>query len=73
MSTQRHKKPSRKQRGDTQFPGITRHAEEIGCHRVHLNLVLKGERRSSRLLAAYKALLLREGREVPVTLKTRTA
>jgi hypothetical protein len=64
---------NKKQRGDTQFPGITRHAALLGCHRVHLNLVLKGDRPSPRLISAYKALLKQEGREVPAALKLRTA
>jgi hypothetical protein len=64
---------TKKKRGETLFPGITRHAQSLDCHRVHLNLVLKGERRSQRLLSAYKSLLKKEGREVPASLKHRTA
>lgn len=58
-------------RGETLFPGITRHAKILQTNRSHLNLVLKGERRSVNLLSRYKALLKTEGRPIPTDLNIR--
>lgn len=52
-------------RGETRFPGITRHAKTLGTNRTHLHLVLIGERRSRSLIQRYTALLKKEGRPVP--------
>lgn len=60
-------------RGETLFPGIQRHAKSLGCNRTHLHLVLKGDRKSARLLKLYKELLTKEGREIPQSLRKRTA
>lgn len=57
-----------KPRGETRFPGIVRHAEQLGCSRVHLNLVLSGKRTSKSLLKGYRDLLKSEGRVVPANL-----
>jgi hypothetical protein len=67
------KRSNRKPRGETKFPGVIRHAETLGCHRVHLHLVLSGKRHSSKLLRAYKALLTSEGRAIPTELQRRAA
>ena len=42
------------------FPGICRHAQELGVHRIHLYQVLAGKRVSHRLMRDYKALLRKE-------------
>jgi hypothetical protein len=60
-------------RGDTRFPSIVRHAAALECSRVHLFLVLIGERTSPRLLSGYKKLLTQEGRSVPADLRRRAA
>jgi hypothetical protein len=38
------------------FPGIGKDAERLGVHRIHLYLVLTGERTSHRLLSRYHQL-----------------
>lgn len=38
------------------FPGICRHAEELGVTRIHLYLVLSGQRPSRRLMSRYQTL-----------------
>lgn len=55
----------RNPRGDTLFPGISRHAKALKTNRSHLYLVLKGDRPSPDLVRRYKALLKKEGREIP--------
>ena len=61
----------RNPRGETRFPGITRHARELGCSRPHLYLVLTGQRRDGGdLLPRYKHLLKSEGRNLPRDLKS---
>jgi len=67
------KQANRKPRTETRYPGILRHAEAIGCHRVHLHLVLTGKRKSAKLLKAYKQQLRSEGRPVPAELQKRAA
>lgn len=52
-------------RGETLFPGITRHAQTLGTNRTHLHLVLIGERKSRSLIKRYSDLLKKEGRAVP--------
>lgn len=54
-----------RQRGETLFPGITRHAQTLGTNRTHLHLVLIGERKSRSLIKRYSDLLKKEGRAVP--------
>ena len=44
-------KPSR-----VRFPGITRDAKRLNVSRIHLYLVLTGQRTSHRLLRRYQAL-----------------
>ncbi len=39
-----------------QFPGIVRHARELGVSRIHLWYVLKRMRESKPLLRRYRAL-----------------
>lgn len=65
--------PHTHNRRETKFPGITRHAEQLGCTRMHLYLVLVGARTSKKLLPAYKALLRSEGKVVPPELVKRKA
>jgi len=60
-TTSKHRRP----RGETLFPGITRHAQTLGTNRTHLHLVLIGERKSRSLIQRYSALLKKEGRTVP--------
>jgi len=43
-------------RGKTRFPGIGKDAKRLGVNRIHLYLVLSGERISHSLLARYTAL-----------------
>ena len=38
------------------FPGIVKDAEALGVNRIHLFLVLKGERESASLLRRYQEL-----------------
>ncbi len=52
-------------RGETRFPGISRHAKALQTNRTHLFLVLTGKRPSRSLLQRYTALLKKEGRPVP--------
>lgn len=52
----------RRGRGDTQHPGIVRHARLLGVTYAHLYRVLIGERKSPGLLRRYDALLASEGR-----------
>ena len=60
------KKQTRKPRGDTRFPGISRHAKELKCNRTHLFLVLTGQRPSaSNLVGRYIRLLKKENRPIP--------
>lgn len=54
------RKPQRPRRGETRFPGIKRHAEELGVTRPHLWQVLTGSRSSASLLSKYKALIQAE-------------
>jgi hypothetical protein len=42
------------------FPGIVSDAQRLGVHRIHLYLVLTGQRQSRRLMERYRAL--RKGR-----------
>jgi hypothetical protein len=42
------------------FPGITRAAERLKVTRIHLYLVLSGQRTSHRLLMRYQALQHKE-------------
>lgn len=44
------------------FPGICRHAQELGVHRIHLYQVLAGLRVSHSLLRRYNALIAKERR-----------
>jgi hypothetical protein len=53
-------KPQRIRRGETRFPGIKRHAQELGVSRPHLFMVLTGQRVSSSLEKKYAALIRRE-------------
>ena len=46
---------TQKKRGRTQFPGIVEDARSLGVSRVHLFLVLTGQRTSKGLLNRYKA------------------
>ncbi len=63
------KQPKHKQRNETEFPGICRHALALGTARVHLWLVLKGQRKDPNgLITRYKHLLRNEGRPVPTNL-----
>ena len=39
------------------YPNISRHADELGCRREHLWMVLTGRRKSRRLLARYQELV----------------
>lgn len=48
------------QRRVIRYPGIKRHARELGVTHPHLWRVLVGERRSPRLEAAYRALVAAE-------------
>lgn len=58
-----------KQRNETEFPGITRHASVLDVTRPHLWMVLKGQRKdASGLIAKYKRLLRNEGRTIPANL-----
>ena len=43
--------------GPARFPGITRHAKELGVSRIHLWNVLTGRRESRSLTARYQALV----------------
>lgn len=47
----------RRGRGDTQFPGITRHARQLGVNRATLWRALKGEWSLKGLVTRYQALL----------------
>ena len=42
------------------YPGITRHAEQLGVRREHLWMVLTGRRESRSLRARYAALVREE-------------
>lgn len=44
------------------FPGIVRHARELGCSRIHLYFLLRGDRVSPRLIKRYHSLLAAEKR-----------
>lgn len=70
-SNSNHRAPQA--RGDTIFPGITRHAAALGRSRVHLWLVLTGARHSPQLVTEYTRLLSQEGRAVPADLRQRAA
>lgn len=59
------KQNARRPRGETLFPGITRHAQALNTNRSHLHEVLVGNRRSRSLIQRYVALLKKEGRAVP--------
>jgi hypothetical protein len=52
-------KPAR-QRGDTRFPGITRHARILGVNRVTLYRVLEGKWHLPGLKSRYDALIASE-------------
>lgn len=56
----RNQKPERPRRGETRFPGIKRHAQELGVSRPHLFLVLTGKRASASLAKKYEALIRAE-------------
>lgn len=45
---------SKRPRGDTRFPGISRHARELGVNRVSLYLVLTGQRQAAGLKERYE-------------------
>lgn len=63
------KQPKHKQRNETEFPGICRHAAALDVTRVHLWLVLKGQRKdASGLINQYKRLLRNEHRPIPANL-----
>lgn len=49
-----------KSRGDTRFPGICRHARELGVNRCTLYRVLVGEWELPKLKARYNALKEKE-------------
>jgi hypothetical protein len=44
-------------RNPVRFPGIVRHARQMKVSRMHLYLVLTGQRTSHRLLRRYRALI----------------
>jgi hypothetical protein len=50
----------RRRRDRVRFPGICRHAKLLGVHRIHLYLVLSGNRTGHSLLRRYKALVATE-------------
>lgn len=52
----------KKPRGDTRFPGICRHARELGVNRISLYRVLTGEWNLPKLHARYKKLIKKEAR-----------
>lgn len=52
----------RKARGDTKFPGICRHAKELGVNRCTLYRVLTGEWVLPKLALRYNTLIKNEGR-----------
>lgn len=63
------KQQQHKQRNETAFPAITRHAAVLDVTRSHLWMVLKGQRKdASGLIARYKQLLRNENRPVPANL-----
>jgi hypothetical protein len=52
----------RSERRRPRFPGIVEDARRLGVSRVHLYLVLIGDRQSPTLLARYQRLKARKGR-----------
>lgn len=52
----------RKARGDTKFPGICRHAKELGVNRCTLYRVLTGEWILPKLASRYESLIAKERR-----------
>lgn len=63
------KQTKHKQRNETEFPGICRHALALDVTRPHLWMVLKGQRKdASGLITRYKRLLRNEGRQIPASI-----
>lgn len=50
------KKINSRRRGATRFPGIVADAARLGVNRIHLYLVLSGQRKSPPLTARYQKL-----------------
>lgn len=50
-------------RGKTRFPGLVADAKALGVSRVHLWLVLTGQRQSARLTARYEVLKAEQAAE----------
>jgi 16S rRNA U1498 N3-methylase RsmE len=56
MMLREHRRKSSKKRGPTRYPGIVRHASQLGVSRIHLWYVLTGQRDSKPLLRRYHEL-----------------
>lgn len=48
--------PAKRGRHTTRFPGLCADAETLGVSRIHLYLVLSGQRRSARLISRFNQL-----------------